>query len=127
MTIQDNFLDRKIGDEIVAAALVKEAAHAVSGKLSASRLNDPLQWQLLYVLGVPQKPIDEYTYRKFLRGNHVEDWLLSKLTPVEKQKFVEYRGVVGYVDAVCDTADWQFPSGIIPLEVKSVSNMKFKR
>ena len=57
------------------------------GWLSASRLNDPLLWQVLYVLGVPQKPIDEYTLRKFLRGNHVEDWLLSNMDCIDKQKF----------------------------------------
>lgn len=127
MNRQDNFLDRKIGKSIELANAEKEKAHKSSGKLSASKLGDPLLWQLLYVLGVPQKEIDEYTLRKFLRGNHVEEWLLSNLDCVDKQKFVEYRGVVGYADAIVDTAEWDFPLGVIPLEVKSTSNLKFKK
>lgn len=124
---QDNFIDREIGKRIISAAEEKEKAHKSSGKLSASKLGDPLLWQLLYVMGIPPAPVDEYTYRKFLRGNHVEDWLLNEVKPLERQKFAEYRGVVGYIDAVCDTASWDFPCGTIPLEVKSVSNLKFQK
>lgn len=123
----DNFIDKKIGAEITADNNAKSLKHISSGKLSASRLGDPLQWQILYVLGVPQKPIDEYVLRKFLRGNQIEEWLVSKIEAIETQKFVEYKNVVGYVDAVVETKDWDFWNGIIPLEVKSVSNAKFKR
>ena len=127
MTKLDNTLDIQIGSAIVVRALEKEKTHISSGKLSASKLGSPLQWQILYVRGVPSKEIDEYTYRKFLRGNHVEDWLIGEIKCVDKQKFVEYRNVVGYADAIIDTKDWQFPCGIIPLEIKSVANSKFKR
>lgn len=127
MTKQDNYIDRKIGQKIIAVAEEKERNHKSSGKLSASKLGDPLLWQILYVLGVPAAPIDEYTYRKFLRGNHVEDWLVSELDAIDKQKFVEYRNVVGYADVLADTAKWDFNVGIIPLEIKSVANAKFKR
>lgn len=123
----DNYLNEKIGKIVEADNKAKSEGHISSGKLSASKLGTPLQWQLLYVMGVPGKEVDSYTLRKFLRGNHVEDWYLSRLECVDKQKFVEYRGVVGYVDAVIDTKDWQFPCGVIPVEVKSVANSKFKR
>lgn len=123
----DNTLNRRIGAIIEADNIAKSKDHVPSGKLSASRLGDPLQWQILYSLGVPQKAPDAYVLRKFLRGNHVEEWYLSSLECLERQKFVEYRGVVGYIDAVMDTKEWEFAGGIIPVEIKSVANAKFKR
>lgn len=123
----DTYLDKKIGAIVKADNDAARAKHKSSGKLSASGLNDPLQWQMLHSLGIEGKEPDEYTLRKFLRGNQVEDWYVSQIKPIETQKFVEYRETVGYVDAIVDTALWDFPSGIIPFEIKSVSNMKFKR
>lgn len=126
--IIDNYLDKEISRQVIKENQEKRDGHVSSGKLSASMLGQPLQWQILKSFGVPAKEIDEYTLRKFKRGNDVEDWYLGCIPKVlEKQKFVEYRGVVGFIDSVVDTADWEFPSGILPLEVKSTSNAKFKR
>lgn len=126
--IIDNYLDREISRQIVKANQEERDGHVSSGKLSASMLGQPLQWQILKSMGVPQKEVDEYVLRKFKRGNDVEDWFLKAIPNVlERQKFVEYRNVVGYVDSIVDTCDWEFPIGVAPLEVKSVSNMKFKR
>ena len=120
-------LDKKIADRLIAEALEREKNHTPSGKLSASKLWWPLQWQILYVLGVPQKELDEYTLRKFARGRQVEDWYISQIPTVKKQEFVEYRGVVGYYDALSDTSNWDFNFGEIPHEVKSVTNFKYRR
>ena len=125
--ILDNYLDKKIGAKIVANNAERDAKHVSSGKLTASRLGEPLQVQILGVLGVKGKEIDEYTLRKFLRGVQIEDWLLTQIDTVDKQKLVQYRGVIGYADAICDTKDWENKLGILPLEVKSTSNAKFKR
>jgi hypothetical protein len=35
--------------------------------------------------------------------------------------------VIGFCDSVVDTKDWDNPVGVLPLEVKSVANMKYKR
>ena len=120
-------LDTLIDTALVAENKKREDEHKLSGKLSASMLGDPLQVQILKAIGVPQKPVDEYTLRKFLRGNHVEEWFVNAIPTVEKQKHVEYRDAHGYADAIVDTKDWDHPVGIIPLEVKSVTNLKFKR
>jgi len=125
--IIDNFIDQDIGRRLLAENDEERKGHISSGKLSASILNDPIQWQVLKTLGVEGKPIDEYVIRKFRRGKDIESWLVDLLKPVDKQKFVEYRNTVGYVDAMVDTKDWEFPSGIIPVEIKSVSNAKYKR
>ena len=101
--------------------------HISSGKLSASMLGKPLQEQILKIKGVPQKEVDEYTLRKFQRGKDVEGWLIKSIPNlVETQKPVEYRNVVGLVDAVVDASTWEQNFGIMPLECKSVTNAKFK-
>lgn len=131
----DSYLDRMIGDKITKANVEERANHKSSGKLSASMLGEPLQWQILKVLGVPPKEIDEYTLRKFKRGKDIEEWFVNHIEPVEKQKFVEYRNTVGFIDATVYTGQWDSPvqeltglgEGIIPMEVKSTSNAKFKR
>lgn len=126
--IHDSFLDRHIGELLRAADEAKSAKHVPSGRLSASSLGDPLQWQILRAMGVPTEPIDDYTLRKFKRGNDVEEWYLTTIPDVlARQEEVLYRGVVGYLDSMVETAQWEFPSGKLPLEVKSVSNAKFKR
>jgi hypothetical protein len=127
MIKSDSYLDKSIGGVISAHNAEERKNHKSSGKLSASSLNDPLQWQMLHLLGVEGKQVDDYTLRKFLRGKQVEDWYVSEIKPIETQKFVEYRDCVGYIDAIVDTSFWDFPVGIIPLEIKSVSNAKFKR
>ncbi len=125
--IIDNFLDRKIGSALLKENEEERKGHKSSGKLSASALWDPLQWQVLHALGVDGRPVDEYVIRKFRRGKDIEDWFIRFLSLIGTQEFVEYRNVVGYIDAVVDTKDWDFPSGIIPFECKSVSNAKYKR
>lgn len=125
--IIDNFIDREIGKQMLAGYTKREKEHVSSGKLAASRLGDPLQWQVLYTLGVLKDPLDEYIVRKFERGNHIEAWVLQYFTVSTLQEKVEYRGVVGRIDAMADTTGWDFPHGIIPVEVKSVSNAKFRR
>jgi hypothetical protein len=125
----DGYLDRLIGQTLLALDSIKRAEHVSSGKLSASALGNPLQWQILKSLAVERGDIDEYTLRKFQRGNHVEDWYLGLIPGViKKQTFVEYRKVVGYLDAFVSTESWDFENlGDLPLEVKSVTNAKFKR
>lgn len=125
--IIDNYLDRKIGEKLLAENEEERKNHVSSGKLTASMLGQPLQWQILKVMGVPQKPFDEYTLRKFKRGKDIEDWFVKEADAVETQKDALYRDVVGFIDLIADTRDWDFPSGIIPVEVKSVTNAKFKR
>lgn len=125
----DGYLDRLIGQTLLALDDIKRKEHVSSGKLSASALGNPLQWQILKSLAVERGEIDEYTLRKFQRGNHVEDWYLGLIPGIiKKQAFVEYRNVVGYLDAFVSTESWDFNNlGDIPLEVKSVTNAKFKR
>lgn len=102
-----------IAEKVLADAEEKEP----SGRLSASRLGWPLQWQMLHYYKVPQKPIDEFTLRKFARGKDVEERIMKWLTPKEDQMQVpvEYRGVVGFADVVLE----------YPIEIKSVTNRAF--
>jgi len=119
----DNTLDNYITEVIRKNNDDKESSHKKSGKLSASKLSWPLQWQVLDRLGVETKPMDDYVLRKFVRGVQVEKWLISQMPDVvDSQKFIEYNGVVGYVDALLKT-----DTGTVPHEIKSVANMKFKR
>lgn len=103
-----------IAEKVLAGAEEKEP----SGRLSASRLGWPLQWQMLHYFKVPQKPIDEYTLRKFQRGKDVEERIMRWLaaTPEQMQVPVTYRGVVGFADVVLE----------YPIEIKSTTNMAFK-
>lgn len=124
----DQTIDRTISKVLIAKQEEEKANRKSSGKLSASILGYPVLWQILKVLGVPDKKFDEYTLRKFLRGNHVEEWIVNNMTGiVERQKFVEYKDCIGFVDVLVDTKDYEFKLGIIPHEVKSVTNFKFKR
>jgi len=127
--IKIQYLDKYIEESLSKADADRSAKHTPSGKLSASRLGWPLQWQVLKAVGVPQEPLGEYVVRKFLRGRHIEDWL-RETTPglVAKEKFVEYRDVVGYIDALVYMDGWNIPGvkGVIPHEIKSVTNAGFK-
>lgn len=124
----DNFLDLYIGHHIQKADEHERLNHKSSGKLSASGLGSPLQWQILKSFGVPERTHDEYTLRKFKRGKDVEEWYLSIIPGVlGKQEFVQYRDTVGYMDGWVDTMQWNFPLGEMPLEIKSVANAKYKR
>ena len=91
-------------------------------------LGYPLQWQILKNIDVSPKAFDEYILRKFVRGNHVEDYIVSQMDGiVDKQKFVEYRDCIGYIDVVIDHKDYEAKVCVIPHEIKSVSNYKYKR
>lgn len=125
--ILDQYIDRKISALMLKENESERREHVSSGKLTASMLGYPLQWQILKIMGVPPKPVDEYTLRKFRRGKDIEAWLVGHLDALKTQERVEYRDTVGIIDAVCDTALWDFRKGIIPVEVKSVANAKFKR
>jgi hypothetical protein len=107
-------------EELIAKKVLAEAEDKEpSGRMSASRLGNALQWQMLHHFKVKQKPIDEYTLRKFQRGKDVEERVMKWVAadPEKMQVPVTYRGVVGIMDLLLD----------YPIEVKSVTNMKFKR
>lgn len=126
--IIDNHIDRWIGQLIIDENNKSREDHVSSGKLSASMLGQPLQWQILKVKGVPPKDFDEYTLRKFKRGKDIEEWFCKSLPAlVTTQKTANYRGVVGFIDAIVSTNGYDFNCGMIPHEIKSVSNAKYKR
>lgn len=111
----------EIQEAIAAKVLADNAereAREPSGRLSASRLGWPLQWQMLHYFKVQPRPVDEYTLRKFQRGHDVEERIMKWLAPSPQQMQVpvEYRGVVGYADVVLN----------YPIEVKSCTNLAFK-
>ena len=87
--------------------------HTPSGKLSAGQLGKPLLEQVLKIIGVPQKPVDDYALGLFRRGNSVEKEILGLLKPDKEQVAVQYKGCVGVVDAVI---------GGEVVEIKSVKN-----
>jgi hypothetical protein len=127
--INDQYLDQLIGQKLLALEAKKASEHKSSGKLSASILGWPLQWQVLAHYGTKTLGFDEYTLRKFARGNQVEEWILSTLNEdgivIERQKKVEYKGAIGYVDALIKHKFLK--DLVIPHEIKSVTNMDFKR
>lgn len=108
-------------------------------------LYQPIRFQVLKTLGAPRKEFDAYTLAKFQRGRDVEDWYVEQLRKAgvliedettlashslqvtDGQPFAEYRETIGYVDSVIDTDKMQAKKGIIPNEIKSVTNMKMKR
>lgn len=126
---KSSFLDKYIEETLTKRNEEQRKNHISSGKLSASMLGNPTQWQILKNIGIPQEPLGEYVVRKFLRGNHVEDWLRSLMPGIVNQEtFVEYKDVVGYVDADVDMKDWKLEKvkGIIPHEIKSTANAAFR-
>lgn len=127
MVIIDQTIDREIGEKLKVKNEIERTNHILSGKFSASMLGNPIQWNILKMVGVPAKEIDEYTLRKFKRGKDIEEWLISHMkSVVDSQKPVSYRGWIGFIDALVDTKDYEFQFGIIPHEIKSVTNMAFK-
>src|SRR3990167_6460211 len=105
-----------IQETIAKAVLADAEDREPSGRLSASKLGWPLQWQMLHYFKIFPLKLDEYTLRKFVRGKDVEDRIVSWLKAEKTQVSVEYRSVVGFCDVVLD----------YPIEVKSVTNMAFK-
>ncbi len=123
----ESYLDRQISRKLTEANAKRDSDHVSSGKLSAGQLGKPVLWQILKTLGVPKKEIDGYTLRKFLRGSSIEEWLVGVMPDiVETQKFLEYGDCIGYADAIVDTKNYDFKVGVIPFEIKSVTNAKFK-
>ncbi len=110
-------IDTQITKKLREKEAKNRAEHTPSGKLSASQLSKPLLEQVLKMIGVPGKPLDDYVLRLFERGNQVEDWIVNLIDADETQKFVEYNDVIGYVDAVIEG---------IPYEVKSVKSSQWK-
>lgn len=134
--IRDTLVEDNFYDELREKNNKERELHISSGKLSASILSDPLQWQILKVIGVPPKESDDYFLGFLERGNEIEQTALTALDDfiVERQKEVTYRDVIGYVDGIIDTTKtsrfgkkFSFQCGIIPQEFKSVKNSKFRR
>lgn len=113
----DNDLTRNIVTTIRQEYEIKRAQHEPSGKLSASQLGKPLLEQVLKVIGVPQKPIEDYALGLFRRGDSVEEGVIELLNPDEVQKEVEYRNCVGLIDAIKDGKIY---------EIKSIKNSQFQ-
>ncbi len=118
----ENYLERTIGEKLTSG----QEKRPPSGKLSASKLWWPIQWQILATQFDLESHFDDYTLRKFQRGHDCEAWFIGMIEPKETQVFLEYRNAIGYCDAIIDTKDWDNPVGVIPLEVKSATNMKYK-
>lgn len=128
MPIIDNYYD-----DLFESHLVKKSEGKAPwnpGQLSASMLAEPLQWQVLKMYGF-ERIIPPYLLRKFKRGQDVEKELLDVFKEegivTGFQKEVNYRGVAGHMDALIDSKGSVFNKGVIPFEIKSVSNAKFKR
>jgi len=98
-------------------AVERELNHQRSGKLSAGKLGKPLLEQILYVIGVPKKTVEDYALGLFRRGDDVENTVIELLSPDETQVEIEYRNTVGYIDALRNG---------MPYEVKSVKNSQVK-
>lgn len=148
MPILDTTINTYIDAELIRANAERSSKHTPSGKLSASMLYQPIRFQLLKNLGATRKEFDAYTLAKFKRGVDVEEWYVTQLRGagvlIEDKEIIEslnltiedkegaqpyavYRDCVGYVDSIIDTNKMQAKKGIMPNEIKSVTNMKFKR
>lgn len=129
--INDNSIQLLIDAHLIADNAERDAKHESSGLLSASWLYQPLRFQVMKTIGVPRKTFDPYLLGKFKRGFDVENWLVEHLEKAgvlkEKQKEVRYRNVIGFVDALVDSDKFFFKKGLMPHEVKSVTNAKLKR
>lgn len=103
------YITKRIRTEFEA----ESAKHEPSGKLSAGQLGKPLLEQVLKVIGVPTKDVDDYALGLFRRGDSVEDEIMDLLQPDETQKEVVYKDCIGIVDAIKDDQVY---------EVKSIKN-----
>ncbi len=142
------YLDNTISNNLLEEQKENRRGRDLVQKLSGSTLGQPLQTQILHILGVPEKSQESYVLRKFQRGHHVEAYVMKHmpglLTPAqilefakekdaiadvdgEGQAVLTYRGATGHIDGIVDMAAWDEPHlGIIPHEVKSVTNAAFK-
>lgn len=125
--IVDQTIARAVYANIRKAKEEDSSRHVHSGKLSAGRLFWPLQWQILHSIGVKPPEFDDYALGKFTRGDHVEDFVVLNMPGViDTQVEIEYRGVTGKLDALVDSSEYEYKNGVIPHEIKSVANAKFK-
>lgn len=125
-------------DQALIKALVKDQEEKTpSGRMSATRLLWPTQWQILHLLGVPTSPEPWQTnankdntmhFRHFARGKQCEDWINENLPPKKAGNFdsVEYRGWVGYYDRL-DAGELFGLEEDVPHEIKSVKGDKWFR
>ena len=134
MPIIDDSVNKYIDEQLMADNDAREHEHESSGKLSASILYQPLRFQVLKTIGAPRRPFDAYLLGKFLRGAQVEDWFVAILEkigllsePARPQQAIEYRGCIGFPDAMVDSDKMFCKKGIMPFECKSVTNIKLKR
>src|SRR3990167_2969329 len=105
--IIDDTINQFVDKKLIEENQEKELNHKSSGKLSASMLGFPLQWQILKAVKAPAKPNDAYTLRKFLRGTTVEDWLVENIPGViDTQVFSEYKNCIGYADILVDQSEY---------------------
>lgn len=123
--ISDDLIKAKIVGVLRAEDEERSSKHTPSGKLSASMLGSPLQWQVLKALSVLKEEVDDYTLAKFKRGRDVEDFVVDALDKsdlkVDGQIECNYRDVVGYLDLLLNI-DGQKQA----IEIKSVTNAAFK-
>lgn len=121
-------LENEITNQLRQEEANQQATRTPSGKLSASMLGEPLQWQVLKSLGLGTRQVEDYVLRKFERGRDTEKWFLNRIARgVQKTgATVFYKGAIGVYDALIDTTAYNGKFGVIPLEVKSVTNAKFK-
>lgn len=129
--VNDQSIQLLIEKHLIADSAERDAKHESSGLLSASWLYQPTRYQIMKTIGVPRKTFEPYLMGKFKRGFDCENWLVDHLEQagilIEKQKEVNYRNVIGFVDAVVDSNKLMFKKGIMPHEVKSVTNAKLAR
>lgn len=130
--IRDDTFDGLISDVAVAEEKARQTAHEPSGRISASMMGNVSQWSVLKLLGVPSKDYEPYLLRKFARGNQAEEWFVKnmlKTAPWPKygqQMEVSYRGGIGFVD-MPELVQEDSIVRYRPHEVKSVTNLKYKR
>lgn len=112
-----------VTNQIITEAKQREDEHISSGKLSASMLGNPTQWQVLKWLGVPPREHSNYTYCKFERGRNVENFIIEKLqsagVELISQELVEYKNVAGLIDIY-------LPETNEIIEIKSTANSAFR-
>lgn len=124
--IQTSEYDDKINEVALRDELSRQEYHTPSGRISASMMGKPVLWCVLKLIGIGNKDYDAFTLRKFARGNQAEDWFVNALARSEPFRYatqmkVSYRDGVGYVD-LAEKLDY-----VRPHEIKSVTNMKYKR
>lgn len=126
-------LTYKFDQALIQAMVAEQRREEPSGRMSASRLTWPTQWQILWKLKVPPsqedwevKPnkINTLHFRHFARGKQCEDWLEKTMPPMKAQEEVHYRGWVGYADRI-DTGSLFGVDSAVVTEVKSVKADKW--